>query len=617
MRSKILSLLRFEMYIFATLVVVVGIVATTVVVNNTARSVNDSLFSKAFASGDRVLPPASARLGLYPGASAETRVDRFEAFETWLGRPLAAAGGNHGWHIEIRDDGSKKFEMNANSQGLFLNPPGRGGSWQRRPDVVLGLTVPLLPSTRGGLTDKMRTLGFDVEAPNGTKVHIDGFQDIAGGALDDQYRKLAENIKAAGAVNRTYIRLGHEAEINFYPWSMRDKEVGDAYGNMNERYKEAFRHVVGVFRSVDPGFMFDYQGDGSWAEIDPQTGVTYAQSGYPGDEYVNVIGVDIYDTRSWEENKRRLDETKRLAILHGKQLSVPEWGLVYKGCKKGEQDDGDPNRGGGDNPAFIQNMYEWLNALPASGPGSLAYHIYFSGPDVSCHNINRKEPNGSLAFPRANAKFKELFGPGNVVGITPTPRPPTVAPTMRPTLVPTAFPTGIPSATPIPSPYPTNLPTPTSRPIPTPTVTPQPDGFGLIGRYYKGKNTLSDPVITRLDPNIQFNWRKEGPFEDETVDTYRIRWVGKLIAPKTEKYQIYAYSDDGVQVYIGQNRIINDWSDHAARSSVGEIELITNKKYSFRVEYYEGTGRSQITLYWKSPTTPLQPIPSYVFRPNE
>lgn len=456
MNPQTISRIRFGIYVGVAIVLLFGIVATSSLVNNANKPVEETLRpGKTYASGDRVLPPASARLGLYPGASAETRVDRFEAFETWLGRPLAAAGGNHGWHIEIRDDGSKKFEMNGNSQGLFLNPPGQGGSWQRRPDVVLGLTVPLLPSTRGGLTDKMRTLGFDVEAPNGTKVHIDGFRDIANGALDDQYRKLAENIKAAGAVNRTYIRLGHEAEINFYPWSMRDKEVGDEYGNMNERYKEAFRHVVGVFRSVDPGFMFDYQGDGSWAEIDPQSGVSYAQSGYPGDEYVNVIGVDIYDTRSWEENKRRLDETKRLAILHGKQLSVPEWGLVYKGCKKGEQDDGDPNRGGGDNPDYIQNMYDWLNALPASGPGSLAYHVYFSGPDVSCHNINRKEPDGSLAFPRANAKFKELFGPGNVVDATPTPRPPTVAPTTVPTAVPTPMPTttptisGAPTATPI------------------------------------------------------------------------------------------------------------------------------------------------------------------------
>ena len=51
----------------------------------------------------------------------------------------------------------------------------------------------------------------------------------------------------------------------------------------------AFRHVVDVFRSVSPAFRFDWNGTGKYFVAHD------APSSYPGDAYVDVVGLDQYD----------------------------------------------------------------------------------------------------------------------------------------------------------------------------------------------------------------------------------------------------------------------------------------------------------------------------------
>ena len=75
-------------------------------------------------------------------------------------------------------------------------------------------------------------------------------------------------------------------------------------------------------------------------------------------------------------------------------MSIPEWGLWVSET--------------GDDPGFIENMYAWINAMPAAGPGSLVYHSYF---------WRHREADLGRA-PQAKAKFLELFA-----GATSTPAP--------------------------------------------------------------------------------------------------------------------------------------------------------------------------------------------------
>ena len=188
------------------------------------------------------------------------------------------------------------------------------------------------------------------------------------------------------------IRLGPEQDIAWYPYSVRN-------GN-EDVYISAFRHVVEVLRSV-PGnrFLIDYQGNGSFDETytSPRTGITepYGDAAYPGDDVVDIIGVDVYNRGGWARVQRKLDYAQDLAVRHGKPMSIPEWGLWVPET--------------GDDPEFIQNMYDWMLTMPADGPGSLKYHSYFWFYD---------EVDLAQA-PEAKARFLELFrDPGDAATVT-------------------------------------------------------------------------------------------------------------------------------------------------------------------------------------------------------
>ena len=74
------------------------------------------------------------------------------------------------------------------------------------------------------------------------------------------------------------IRLGHEVDDAWPSWSAR---------NNGAEYIAAFRHVHDVLSSESPGFRFDWTstraGFGRWG-----------LPAYPGDAYVDVIGLDTY-----------------------------------------------------------------------------------------------------------------------------------------------------------------------------------------------------------------------------------------------------------------------------------------------------------------------------------
>ena len=181
-------------------------------------------------------------------------------------------------------------------------------------------------------------------------------------------------------------------------------------------YAAYFRQIVDTMRAV-PGasFRFDWSANNG-SSYTASGGQLEAESAYPGDAYVDYIGLDVYDqswaawkadpAARWNEylNARNgLRWHASFAAAHGKPMTFPEWGLAARA-------DGN---GGGDSPYFVEQMYWWLRAH------DVAYHLYFESAD----------PNGEYGifsgrFPNAAARFVEYFGPN---GPTEPPPPPPAA----------------------------------------------------------------------------------------------------------------------------------------------------------------------------------------------
>ena len=105
---------------------------------------------------------------------------------------------------------------------------------------------------------------------------------IAGGAFDVYLKSYAASVKAYG--RPVVLRFAHEMNGQWYPWS-----VG-INGNTATSYIAAFRHVHDVF--VAQGVT---NVTWAWTPNVPYAGSSSLAAAYPGDAYVDQVGLDGYN----------------------------------------------------------------------------------------------------------------------------------------------------------------------------------------------------------------------------------------------------------------------------------------------------------------------------------
>ncbi|THU34985.1 hypothetical protein FAM09_23655 [Niastella caeni] len=143
---------------------------------------------------------------------------------------------------------------------------------------------------------------------------------------------------------------------------------------------------------------------------------------------------------------------------------------------------------------------------------------------------------------------------------------------------------------------------------------------GLMGYYYRN-TSLNGPFITRLDTNIYFNWDKDYPLWnrrggvntliDQTYprDNLSVRWVGRLKAPATGAYTFGIYWDDAVRFWINDSLVIDRWKRPQGDGwDTCRVNLLKDKLYNIRLEYFELGGKAYVQLAWRTPDMPGAPL---------
>jgi hypothetical protein len=164
----------------------------------------------------------------------------------------------------------------------------------------------------------------------------------ASGMFDTNYQQIATSIATSGFPD-AIIRIGWEMNGNWQPWRAAADPVS---------FITAFQRIVGIFRTVSPTFRFD------WCVNVGDQEIAWEQV-YPGDAYVDIIGMDIYDAHYGDSDlypvqrwngyvtgAHGLQAQVTFAKAHNKKLSLPEWGCC--------------GNNSGDDPTFITNMSRWL-----------------------------------------------------------------------------------------------------------------------------------------------------------------------------------------------------------------------------------------------------------------
>jgi hypothetical protein len=135
------------------------------------------------------------------------------------------------------------------------------------------------------------------------------------------------------------------------------------------------------------------------------------------------------------------------------------------------------------------------------------------------------------------------------------------------------------------------------------------DGIGLCGEYFDNID-FSDRKLVRTDSTVDFNWSSGSPDASIGANTFSVRWTGWVEAPSDGDYVFHTRSDDGVRLWVDNQLLIDNWTDHAAaEDSSNNITLQAGRKYDIRLEYYENAGLATIKLSWTPPGQSKQVIP--------
>lgn len=81
---------------------------------------------------------------------------------------------------------------------------------------------------------------------------------------------------------------------------------------------------------------------------------------------------------------------------------------------------------------------------------------------------------------------------------------------------------------------------------------------------------------------------------------FSVRWLG-MIEPKfSEEYAFHTFSNDGVRLWINNQLVIDNWTEHGETEDTGKIALKAGEKYAVKLEYFYSGGAAAMKLWWSS-----------------
>ncbi|MFZ2537930.1 MAG: PA14 domain-containing protein, partial [Oscillospiraceae bacterium] len=140
---------------------------------------------------------------------------------------------------------------------------------------------------------------------------------------------------------------------------------------------------------------------------------------------------------------------------------------------------------------------------------------------------------------------------------------------------------------------------------------------GLLGQYFDTAepSNLSYERLIRIDQFEGFNWMTDAPDDSIERDTFSVVWTGYIEVPSTGNYDFYTYSDDGVQLKINGETLINRWGlvNLEYTKSNHSMYLEQGIKYRLSLKYQEIPLNSTIFLFWKKEGEFKSMVPSTAF----
>ncbi|MGN8244537.1 glycoside hydrolase family 26 protein [Cellulomonas soli] len=175
---------------------------------------------------------------------------------------------------------------------------------------------------------------------------------INAGTYDDYLRTYAADVAALGLP--VAIRLDHEMNAGWYPWNEQGSGGAAVNGNSRGDYVTMWRHVHDIFEAAGANQYVIWVWAPNIVNNLPAANqsLEYTQSLYPGDEYVDWVGLSGYYRPPYRE-----DQTPTFDYTFGRTLEQLRT-ITDKPILLAEI--GASETGGGDKPSWVTDLFDAL-----------------------------------------------------------------------------------------------------------------------------------------------------------------------------------------------------------------------------------------------------------------
>jgi glucose/arabinose dehydrogenase len=135
---------------------------------------------------------------------------------------------------------------------------------------------------------------------------------------------------------------------------------------------------------------------------------------------------------------------------------------------------------------------------------------------------------------------------------------------------------------------------------------------GYEAQYFANPDVSGDPVVTRQDDAVNFNWGTGSPADGVPANNFSARWTKALAVADDGNYTFTVTADDGARLFVDGVKVLDKWFPQGGAVSSTVSRHLTPGTHQIVLEYFEQGGGAVARFgYETSPEPPPPPEPPF------
>ena len=123
---------------------------------------------------------------------------------------------------------------------------------------------------------------------------------------------------------------------------------------------------------------------------------------------------------------------------------------------------------------------------------------------------------------------------------------------------------------------------------------------GLKAEYFNNRDLSGPAAVTRVDPQVDFEWNRQSPAPGVDSLNFSARWSGELIPPESGAYLIAISAVGGYRLFLDGQRVFDNRQRGRSGTSATQLSLEGGRAHKIVLEYISAGERSHAKLSWSA-----------------